>query len=130
MRRTLQVILREVRSACGPIIPTQSLQYSEARQEKMKSSQEWRDTALRLRAWSDEYERRAEALEHPLNLLLNNRLIAFHTAMTEDGTIHEFLFGVASNVPTSHSFRRAISGEAIADFPVALWRTRFEPHGV
>lgn len=96
----------------------------------MKSSQEWRDTAVRLRARSDEFERRAEVLEHALNLLLNNQLIVFHTDMAQDGTIHEFLFGVASNAPIENPFRRMLSGANTQDFPIVLWRSRFAPHGV
>jgi hypothetical protein len=42
----------------------------------MKSSQEWRDTPVRLRARYDEFGRKAEVLERALNLLLNNRLMA------------------------------------------------------
>jgi hypothetical protein len=74
--------------------------------DRIKSSQEWRDTAVRLRARSDEFERNAEALEHALNLFLNHQLIDFPTDMTQDGTIHDFLFGVASNVPIENPFRR------------------------
>jgi hypothetical protein len=96
----------------------------------MKSSQEWRDTAVRLRARSDEFERKAEVLEHALNLLLNNQLIVFHTDMAQDGTIHEFLFSVASNAPIENPFRRMLSGANTQDFPIVLWRSRFELHGV
>jgi hypothetical protein len=74
---------------------------------KMKSSQEWRDTAVRLRERSDEFQRKAEALEHASNLLLNNGLVAFDTDMTQDGTIHDFLFRVAS---IENPFRRMLSG--------------------
>jgi hypothetical protein len=97
---------------------------------KMKSSQEWRDTAVRLRARSDEFERKAEALEHALNLLLNNQLIVFHTDMAQDGTVHEFLLGAASHAPIDNPFRRILSGANTQDFPVVLWRSRFEPYGV
>ncbi len=96
----------------------------------MKSSQEWRNTAVRLRARSDEFERKAEALEHALNLLLNNRLVAFHTDMTQDGTIHDFLFGVACDAPIENPFRRMLTGADTQDFLIVLWRSRFEPHGV
>lgn len=96
----------------------------------MKSSQEWRDTAVRLRTRSDEFERKAEALEHALNLLLNNGLIVFHTDMSQDGTTHDFLFGVASNAPIEDPFRRVLSGADTQDFPVVLWRTKFESQDV
>lgn len=90
----------------------------------MKSSQEWRDTAVRLRARSDKSERKAEALEHALNLLLNNGLIVFHTDMAQDGTIHNFPFGVASDAPIDGPFRRMLSGSNTQDFPVVLWQTK------
>lgn len=96
----------------------------------MKSSQEWRDAAVRLRARSDEFERRAEALEHALNLLLNNGLIVFHTDMAQDGSIHDFLFGAASNATIDSPFRRMLCGSNTQDFPVVLWQTKFEPHSV
>ncbi|MGA8940371.1 MAG: hypothetical protein WB439_14505 [Acidobacteriaceae bacterium] len=96
----------------------------------MKSSQEWRDTAVRLRARSDEFERKVKALEHVLNLLLNNRLTVFHVDMAQDGTIHDFLFGVASHASIENPFHRMLSRSNTQDFPIVLWRTKFEPHVV
>jgi hypothetical protein len=84
----------------------------------------------RVRERSDGFERKAEALKHALNLLLNNGLVAFHTDMTQDGTIHDFLFGIASGAPIENPFRRMLSGGNTQDFPIVLWRTKFEPHGV
>jgi hypothetical protein len=78
----------------------------------------------------DPAQRKVEAQEHALNLLLNGQMVQFHTAMTGDGTFHSFSLGIARNVPIDDPKRQILSRQSTEDFPVVLWRTRFEPKGV
>ena len=55
--------------------------------------------AIRQGARADEAQRKVEAQEHALNLLLNVQMVEFHTAVTADGTCHDFSLGIARNVP-------------------------------
>src|SRR6202041_3017853 len=64
------------------------------------------------------------------NLLLNGQMVEFHSARTADGTFHDFSLGIARNVPIDDPKRKILSRQNTEDFPVVLWRTRFEPKGV
>jgi hypothetical protein len=57
-------------------------------------------------------------------------MVEFHTAVTADGTSHDFSLGIARNVPIDDPRRKILSRQSAEDFPVVLWRTRFEPKGV
>jgi hypothetical protein len=96
----------------------------------MATSREWKDLAARLEVRADQAWRKVEAQEHALNLLLNGQMVKFHTAVTADGTLHEFSVGIARNVPIDDPKRKILSRQNTEDFPVVLWRTRFEPKGV
>src|SRR5215469_3155508 len=44
-------------------------------------------------------EQKAEDIQHALNLMLNLGFERFHTALTIDGTVHEFELGTVRNLP-------------------------------
>jgi hypothetical protein len=96
----------------------------------MAASQEWRGVAARQAARADEAQRKVEAQEHALNLLLNGQMVEFHSARTADGTLHDFSLGIARNVAIDDPRRKILSRTTSEDFPVVLWRSRFEPKGV
>ena len=98
--------------------------------KNMATSQEWKDVAVRQGARADQAQRKVEAQEHALNLLLDGQMIEFHTATTDDGTFHDFSLGIAQNVPIDEPRRKIVSRQSAEDFPVVVWRTRFEPKGV
>ena len=58
--------------------------------------------------------------EHALNLLLNGQMVEFHTALTADGTSHDFSLGIARNVPIDDPKRKILSKHSAEDFPVVL----------
>jgi hypothetical protein len=93
----------------------------------MAASQEWKGVAARQAARADEAQRKVEAQEHALNLLLNGQMVEFHTARTDASTFHDFSLGTARNVPIDNPRRKILSRQSAEDFPVVLWRTRFEP---
>jgi hypothetical protein len=96
----------------------------------MASLRDWKDVAVRQGARADQAQRKVEAQEHALNLLLNGQLVEFHTARTPDGIFHDFSLGIARNVPIDDPRRKILSRQSVEDFPVVFWRTRFEPKGV
>jgi hypothetical protein len=57
-------------------------------------------------------------------------MVEFHNARTDASTFHDFSLGIARNVPVDDPKRKILSGQSTEDFPVVLWRTRFEPKGV
>jgi hypothetical protein len=59
--------------------------------KNMATSGEWKDVAHRQSVRADRAERKVEAQEHALNLLLNGQMVEFHTAVTADGTCHDLL---------------------------------------
>jgi hypothetical protein len=97
--------------------------------QNMASLRDWKDLAVRQGARADQAQRKVEAQEHALNLLLNGQMVQFHTARTPDGTFHDFSLGIARNVPIDDPKRKILARQSSEDFPVVLWRTRFEPKG-
>jgi hypothetical protein len=98
--------------------------------QNMATSRDWKDLAVRQGARVEQAQRKVEAQEHALNLLLNGQMVEFHSARTADGTFHGFSLGIARNVPIDDPKRKILSRQSTEDFPVVLWRTRFEPKGV
>ena len=58
-------------------------------------------TAHHQRVLAKEAEQKAEDLGYAIELLLNDKFNLFHTAMTSDKGVHQFLMGIARNVPIS-----------------------------
>ena len=96
----------------------------------MAASQEWKGVAARQAARADAAQRKVEAHEHALNLLLNGQMVEFHTARIDASTFHDFSLGLARYVPIDDPKRKILSRQKTEDFSVVLWRTRFEPKGV
>ncbi len=74
-----------------------------------------------------EAEQKAEDAGYALELLLNNRFKLFHTATTSDRAAHEFLMGIASNVPINDIFRSVMARSQTEDRRIILWKTTFSP---
>jgi hypothetical protein len=96
----------------------------------MATSREWKDVAVRQGARADQAQRKSEAQEHALNLLLNGQMVEFYSVRTADGTLHDFSLGIARNVAIDDPRRKILSRKSAEDFPVVLWRSRFEPNRV
>ncbi|AEU37599.1 hypothetical protein [Granulicella mallensis] len=71
-------------------------------------------------------EQRIDDMEGALNLILNNGFRAFHVETTADAATHEFMLGIAKNVPISDIFESARLGSRTADRRIILWKTTFE----
>jgi hypothetical protein len=87
---------------------------------------------LKIEAYSQklfakEAEQKAEDVGYALELLLNQRFKLFHTATTSDKGTHEFLIGIARNVPINDIFRAAMASSQTEDRKIILWKTTFGP---
>jgi hypothetical protein len=61
--------------------------------------------AYSQKLFAEEAEQKAEDLGYALELLLNDRFKLFYAATTSDKGTHEFLMGIARNVPIKDIFR-------------------------
>jgi hypothetical protein len=61
--------------------------------------------AYNQRFLAKEAEQKAEDLGYAIELLLNDKFKIFHTAITCDKGVHEFLMGIARNVPINDPSR-------------------------
>ena len=75
-------------------------------------------------------ELRTADLCHALNLLLNGSFEKFHTALTRDGAVHEFLLGTVRNVPVASQFGWPVPKGQTENRRIILWKTTFEQGGV
>ncbi len=75
-------------------------------------------------------EQRAEDLCHVLNRFLNGSFEKFHTALTRDGTVHEFLLGTVRNVPVVSRLGWPVPKGQTENRRIILWKTMFEQGGV
>jgi hypothetical protein len=69
---------------------------------------------------------RADDMEGALNLVLNNGFRTFHMQITADAATHEFMLGIAKDVPISDIFESARLSSRTADRRIILWKTTFE----
>jgi hypothetical protein len=56
-------------------------------------------------SFAEEAEQKVEDLGYALELLLNDKFELFYAATTSDNGTHEFLTGIARNVPINDIFR-------------------------
>jgi hypothetical protein len=75
-----------------------------------------------------EAEQKAEDLGYAIELLLKDKFKLFHTAITSDKGVHEFLMGIARNVPINDISRLVRGGSQTENRRIILWKTTFEPH--
>jgi hypothetical protein len=83
--------------------------------------------AYSQKLFAEEAEQRAEDLGYALELLLNNRFKLFYSATTSDKGTHEFLMGIARNVPINDIFRSVRASSQTEDRRIILWKTAFGP---
>ena len=83
--------------------------------------------AYNQKLFAKEAEQKADDAGYALELLLNDRFKLFHAATTSDKGAHEFLVGVAKNVPINDIFRSARAGSQTEDRRIILWKTTFGP---
>jgi hypothetical protein len=83
--------------------------------------------AYNQRFLANEAEQKAEDLGYAIELLLNDKFKIFHTAITSEKGVHEFLMGIARNVPINDP-SRLVRGSQTESRRIILWRTTFEPH--
>jgi hypothetical protein len=81
--------------------------------------------AYSQKLFAEEAEQKAEDVGHALELLLNDRFKLFHTVTTSDGGTHEFLMGIARNVPINDIFRSVTARSQTEDRRIILWKTTF-----
>lgn len=75
-------------------------------------------------------EQKAADVNHALNLLLNGSFHLFHTALANDGNVHEFLLGTVRNYPVAdRQGWHGATGET-ENRRLILWKTTFDPEGV
>ena len=84
--------------------------------------------AYNQKIFAKEAEQKAEDAGYALELLLNDRFKLFHTATTADRGTHEFLMGIARNVPINDIFRSMKARCQTEDRRIILWKTTFIPH--
>jgi hypothetical protein len=65
-----------------------------------------------------------------LNLLLNGSFEEFHTALTRDGAVHEFLLGTVRNVPASGPLGWLVPKGQAENRRIILWKTAFNEGGI
>lgn len=75
---------------------------------------------------AEEAEQKTADREHTLNLLLNGAFDKFHTALSENGAVHEFSLGVVYNVPVQGRISRLAKPNHTENRRIILWRTEFE----
>jgi hypothetical protein len=69
-------------------------------------------------------------VNHALNLLFNGSFHLFHTALANDGNVHEFLLGTVRNYPVADRLGwHGAMGET-ENRRLILWKTTFDPEGV
>jgi hypothetical protein len=83
--------------------------------------------AYSQKLFAKEAEQKAEDVGYALELLLNQRFKLFHTATTSDKGTHEFLMGIARNVPINDIFRSVMARSQTEDRRIILWKTTFGP---
>jgi hypothetical protein len=83
--------------------------------------------AYSQKLFAEEAEQKAEDLGYALELLLNDRFKLFHTATTSDKSTHEFLMGIARNIPINDIFRSVKASSQTEDRRIILWKTAFGP---
>jgi hypothetical protein len=76
---------------------------------------------------AQEAEQKADDAGYALELLLNDRFKLFHTATTSDKGAHEFLMGIAKNVPINDFFTSVMARSQTEDRRIILWKTTFAP---
>ena len=84
--------------------------------------------AYNQRFLAKEAEQKAEDLGYAIELLLNDKFMLFHTAITSDKGVHQFLMGIARNVPINDISRLVRGGSQTENRRIILWKTTFEPY--
>ena len=70
-------------------------------------------------------EQKAEDIQHALNLMLNLGFQRFHTALTMDGSVHEFELGTVHNLPLPGEIALQVTPKKTRNRRIVLWRTMF-----
>jgi hypothetical protein len=79
--------------------------------------------AYSQKVFAEQAEQKAEDVGGALNLLLNGGFRTFHTTTTRDTAVHEFMVGIAKNVPVSDIFRWLWPSSQTEDRRIILWKT-------
>jgi hypothetical protein len=83
--------------------------------------------AYSQKVFAEQAEQKAEDVGGALNLLLNGGFRTFHRTTTRDTAVHEFMVGIAKNVPVSDIFQWLRSGSQTEDRRIILWKTTLGP---